>query len=93
MRYDKNVYILISVLSSEHTILKARILNDGIKIYKKLVLCYIEMSYTHEFPTINGILWYIEIQNTQPSIEYLITNFYPTLTVVLIQLMYVDMEN
>ena len=35
----------------------------------------------------------IEIQNTQPSIEYLIINFYPTLTVVLIQLMYVDMEN
>ena len=35
----------------------------------------------------------IEIQNTQPSIEYLITNVYPTLTVVLIQLMYVDMEN
>ena len=51
------------------------------------------MSYTRDFPTINGILWYIEIQNTQPSIEYLITNFYPTLTVVLIQLMYVDMEN
>ena len=56
------------------------------------------MSYTHkyyvpDFPTINGILWYIEIQNSQPSIEYLIINFYPTLTVVLIQLMYVDMEN
>ena len=55
------------------------------------------MSYTLEyyvlhFPTINGILWYIEIQNTQPTIEYLITNFYPTPTVVLIQLMYVDME-
>ena len=93
MRYDKSVYVLISVLSSEHTISKAKILNDGIKIYKKLVLCYIEMSYTRDFPTINGILWYIEIQNTQPSIEYLITNFYPTLTVVLIQLMYVDMEN
>ena len=93
MRYDKSVYVLISVLSSEHTILKAKILNDGIKIYKKLVLCYIEMSYTHELPTINGILWYIEIQNIQPSIEYLTINFYPTLTVVLIQLMYVDMEN
>ena len=84
------MYILISVLSSEHTILNAKILNDGMKIYKKLVLCYIEMSYTHE---LNGILWYIEIQNIQPSIEYLIINFYPTLTVVLIQLMYVDMEN
>ena len=92
MRYDKSVYVLISVLSSEHTISKVKILNDGIKIFKKLVLCYIEMSYTRD-PTINGILWYIEIQNTQPSIEYLITNFYPTLTVVLIQLMYVDMEN
>ena len=48
MRYDKSVYVLISVLSSEHTILKAEILNDGIKIYKKLVLCYIEMSYTRD---------------------------------------------
>ena len=51
------------------------------------------MLYRNDLYSRIGILWYIEIQNTQPSIEYLITNFYPTLTVVLIQLMYVDMEN
>ena len=93
MRYDKSVYISISVLSCEHTILNTNILNIGIKICKKTCFMLYRNELYTRISTINGILWYIEIQNTQPSIEYLITNFYPTLTVVLIQLMYVDMEN